>query len=297
MVIRKDACARWQVELSHNRSDLPLALNNAPIGEQGEPADRIMVVDAPPSGLFGSHISGHGIGFKQEPPELRVADAIRAEPCIAPVFRPRNPLQPRLCIHDEEDSDSRHLRRLRQSNATAARLSLLGVLAPSSVPVEFLQPIPLLPAHFILLCGGEFWNAPDCVAIRYSPFHPLGTYVFCHLTPPKVGTRPPPRGAVVKKFGVLLFPARLGPRTSASMPARSGKSQPPPPVLEYTKRTKDTTTRIRLRLDRFFGEVEDGGNGKAHHTSVLAGDSDVGAIWAAVIEQNSFTVEARQSSR
>jgi hypothetical protein len=63
-------------------------------------------------------------------------------------------------------------------------------------------------------------------------------------------------------------------------------------VLEYTKRMKDTTTRIRLRLDRFIGEVEDGGSGKAHLISVLGGDSDVGAIWAAVIEQNHFTVEA-----
>jgi len=63
-------------------------------------------------------------------------------------------------------------------------------------------------------------------------------------------------------------------------------------VLEYTKRMKDTTTRIRLRLDRFIGEVEDGKNGKAHLISVLGTDSDVGAIWAAVIEQNLFTVEA-----
>jgi hypothetical protein len=63
-------------------------------------------------------------------------------------------------------------------------------------------------------------------------------------------------------------------------------------VLEYTKRMKDTTTRIRLRLDRFIGEVEDGRNGKAHLISVMGGDSDVGAIWAAVIEQNHFTVEA-----
>ena len=61
-------------------------------------------------------------------------------------------------------------------------------------------------------------------------------------------------------------------------------------VLEYTKRMKDTTTRIRLRLDRFIGEVE-GRNGKAHLISVLGTDSDVGAIWAAVIEQNQFTVE------
>ena len=63
-------------------------------------------------------------------------------------------------------------------------------------------------------------------------------------------------------------------------------------VLEYTKRMKDTTTRIRLRLDRLIGEVEEGRNGKAHLISVLGGDSDVGAIWAGVIEQNFFTVEA-----
>jgi hypothetical protein len=63
-------------------------------------------------------------------------------------------------------------------------------------------------------------------------------------------------------------------------------------VLEYTKRMKDTTTRIRLRLDRFIGEIDDARNGKAHLISVLGTDSDVGAIWAAVIEQNLFTVEA-----
>jgi hypothetical protein len=63
-------------------------------------------------------------------------------------------------------------------------------------------------------------------------------------------------------------------------------------VLEYTKRMKDTTTRIRVRLDRFIGEAEDGRNGKAHLISVLGGDSDIGAIWAAVVEQNLLTVEA-----
>jgi hypothetical protein len=63
-------------------------------------------------------------------------------------------------------------------------------------------------------------------------------------------------------------------------------------VLEYTKRMKDTTTRIRLRLDRFIAEVDNERNCKAHLISVLGGDSDVGAIWAAVIEQNRFTVEA-----
>ena len=36
-------------------------------------------------------------------------------------------------------------------------------------------------------------------------------------------------------------------------------------VLEYTKRMKDTTTRIRLRLDRFIGEVEDDRNERWLH--------------------------------
>jgi len=62
-------------------------------------------------------------------------------------------------------------------------------------------------------------------------------------------------------------------------------------VLEYTKRMKDTTTRIRLRLDRFIGEVENERNGRAHIVSVLGGDSDISAIWAAVVEQNLFTVQ------
>jgi len=48
MVIHDDACVRWQVEPSHNGSELPLALDDAPIGEQGERAARIIVVDAAP---------------------------------------------------------------------------------------------------------------------------------------------------------------------------------------------------------------------------------------------------------
>lgn len=63
-------------------------------------------------------------------------------------------------------------------------------------------------------------------------------------------------------------------------------------VLEYSKRMKDTTTRVRVRLDRFIGEAEGGRDAKAHLISVLGGDSDIGAIWAAVVEQNAFTVEA-----
>jgi hypothetical protein len=62
-------------------------------------------------------------------------------------------------------------------------------------------------------------------------------------------------------------------------------------VLEYTKRMKDTTTRVRLRLDRFVGEIEKGQTGRAHVISVLGGDSDVGAVWAAINEQSCLAVE------
>jgi hypothetical protein len=66
-------------------------------------------------------------------------------------------------------------------------------------------------------------------------------------------------------------------------------------VLEYTKRTKDTTTRVRLRMDHFIGEIERQGNGRAHLLSVLGSDSDVGAVWAGVNEHGLFTVEGTWS--
>ena len=62
-------------------------------------------------------------------------------------------------------------------------------------------------------------------------------------------------------------------------------------TLEYTKRLKDTTTHIRLRLDRFIGEIEGERNSRAHFISVLGGDSDIGAIGAAIHEQSLFTVQ------
>jgi len=66
-------------------------------------------------------------------------------------------------------------------------------------------------------------------------------------------------------------------------------------VLEYAKRTKDTTTRVRLRMDHFIGEIERQGNGRAHLLSVLGGDSDVGAVWAGINEHSVFTVEGTGS--
>lgn len=61
-------------------------------------------------------------------------------------------------------------------------------------------------------------------------------------------------------------------------------------TLEFTKRMKDTTTEIRLRLDRVIAEVEEKRNCMLHLISVVGGDSDVGAIWGAVNEQSFFTI-------
>jgi|APFre7841882654_1041346.scaffolds.fasta_scaffold545383_1 hypothetical protein len=68
-------------------------------------------------------------------------------------------------------------------------------------------------------------------------------------------------------------------------------------VLEYTKRMKDTTTRIRVRLDRFIGEVENDRNYKTHLVSVLGGDADVGASRARVtyeIKSGDMTLTCQQ---
>ena len=61
-------------------------------------------------------------------------------------------------------------------------------------------------------------------------------------------------------------------------------------MLVFTKRMKDTTTHIRLRLDRLVGEVEKD-RSKIHLLSVIGGDADVGAIWAAINEESHFTIQ------
>ena len=62
--------------------------------------------------------------------------------------------------------------------------------------------------------------------------------------------------------------------------------------LEFTRAMKDTTVRVRLRLDRCIAEVDDDGrNGRLHLLSVLGGDSNVAAVWAAVHQNQSFRVE------
>lgn len=56
--------------------------------------------------------------------------------------------------------------------------------------------------------------------------------------------------------------------------------------LEFTKRVKDTTTRIRVHMDRLIAEPakEDNGSTAAHLFSVLGSDAEIAALWAAVTE-------------
>ncbi|MGH9374927.1 MAG: hypothetical protein ACRD1J_02030 [Terriglobia bacterium] len=62
--------------------------------------------------------------------------------------------------------------------------------------------------------------------------------------------------------------------------------------LEFTRVMKDTTVRVRLRLDRSIAEVSRNGHeGKFHLLSVVGGDSDIGAVWAAVQQDQVFKVE------
>jgi hypothetical protein len=63
--------------------------------------------------------------------------------------------------------------------------------------------------------------------------------------------------------------------------------------LTYVKSTEKTTTSIKLRLDRFIGEVlpDPPRQAKAHLISVIGGDTQVGAISAAISLGDRFMVE------
>ena len=56
-------------------------------------------------------------------------------------------------------------------------------------------------------------------------------------------------------------------------------------LLEYQRMTEKTSTRIRVRADRYVGEDR-----KAHLLSVFGNDSDIGAITAAVHEKAAFSL-------
>jgi hypothetical protein len=63
--------------------------------------------------------------------------------------------------------------------------------------------------------------------------------------------------------------------------------------LTYVKSTEKTTTSIRLRLDRFIGEVlpDPPRQAKAHLISVIGGDTQVAAVSAAISLGDRFIVE------
>ncbi len=56
--------------------------------------------------------------------------------------------------------------------------------------------------------------------------------------------------------------------------------------LEFIKRTKDATTRVRVHIDRAVLETpkDERGQASAHLVSMIGGDSEIGALWAAVTE-------------
>jgi len=64
-------------------------------------------------------------------------------------------------------------------------------------------------------------------------------------------------------------------------------------TLEFTKRTKDTTTRVRAYVDRVVLESpkDKQGQASAHLISMIGGDAEIGAVWAGVIEGASFQIQ------
>ena len=64
-------------------------------------------------------------------------------------------------------------------------------------------------------------------------------------------------------------------------------------MLEFTKRTKDTTTRVRVHVDRTVLERAKNGQGQAgaHLISMIGGDSEIGALCAAVAEGALFQIQ------
>jgi hypothetical protein len=63
--------------------------------------------------------------------------------------------------------------------------------------------------------------------------------------------------------------------------------------LEFIKRTKDTTTRVRVHIDRAVLESpkDERGQANAHLISMIGGDSEIGALWAAVTEGAVFQTQ------
>lgn len=64
-------------------------------------------------------------------------------------------------------------------------------------------------------------------------------------------------------------------------------------TLEFTKRVKDTTTRVRVYTDRLIVEVgkEEHRSVGAHLLSVIGSDAEIAALWAGVTEGALFQIQ------
>lgn len=64
-------------------------------------------------------------------------------------------------------------------------------------------------------------------------------------------------------------------------------------AMEFIKRAKDTTTRVRVHIDRVVLEParDERSTVGAHLISMVGGDSEIGALWAAVIEGALFQIQ------
>jgi hypothetical protein len=69
-------------------------------------------------------------------------------------------------------------------------------------------------------------------------------------------------------------------------------------TVAFTKRTKDTTTQIRVYVDRLIAEPkkESGTPMAAHLISVVGSDAEIAAVWAAVTEGAFFQIRAPGSA-
>ena len=64
-------------------------------------------------------------------------------------------------------------------------------------------------------------------------------------------------------------------------------------TLEFTKHTKDTTTRVRVHVDRAIlepGKAERV-QANAHLISMIGADAEIGALWAAITEAALFQIQ------
>jgi len=64
-------------------------------------------------------------------------------------------------------------------------------------------------------------------------------------------------------------------------------------TLEFTKRVKDTTTRVRVYMDRLVVEVgkEEHRSAGVHLLSVMGSDAEIAALWAGVTEGAHFQIQ------